>query len=50
MKQRKYIDENLAAVGLSMPGEVIQELNNMDMNVYGNRHNTYNLNFIDTEF
>lgn len=48
MKQRKYIEENLAAVELSMPDEVIQGLNNMDMDVYGNRHNTYNLQFIDT--
>jgi aryl-alcohol dehydrogenase-like predicted oxidoreductase len=48
MKQRKYIDENLAAVELSLPDEVIQGLNNMDMTVYGNRHNTYNLQFIET--
>jgi len=50
MKQRKYIDENLAAVELPMPEKVIQELNNMAINVYGNRHNAYNLQFIDTEF
>lgn len=49
MKQRKYIDENLAAVKLSIPGEVIKALNSMDLDVYGNRHNKYNLQFIDTE-
>ncbi len=33
-----------------MPDEVIQGLNDMDIDVYGDRHNTYNLQFIDTEF
>ena len=47
MKQRKYIDENLAAVKLSIPDEVLQDLNSMDLAFYGNRHNTYNLQFID---
>lgn len=47
MKQRKYIEENLAAAELSLPNEVIQDLNKMDLNFYGNRHNTYNLKFID---
>lgn len=48
MKQRKYIEENIAAVNFSMPGEVLQELNFMTAHVYGNRHNTYNLKFIDS--
>ncbi len=49
MKQRKYIDENLAAVELTMPVETFQELNSMNMDVHGNRHNPYNLQFIDTD-
>ena len=49
MKQRKYIEENLAAVELLVPDDVIQDLDYMNMDVYGNRHNTYNLQFIDTE-
>ncbi len=47
MKQRKYIDENLAAVHLSLPDNVIQELNRMDLAFYGDRHNPYNLQFVD---
>lgn len=49
MKQRKYVEENLAAVELSVSYDVIQDLNHLNMNVYGSRHNTYNLQFIDTE-
>lgn len=48
MKQRKYINENFGAVELSISDEIIQELNNMDMDFYGNRHNSYNLQFVDT--
>lgn len=47
MKQRKYIEENLAAAELILPGEVIQQINDMDMTFYGDRHNSYNLQFID---
>jgi len=47
MKQKKYIKENLTAVDLSIPDEVIQELNDMDMTFHGKRHNIYNLQFID---
>jgi len=47
MKQRRYIKENVAAVGLSLPDEIIHEMNDMDMTVYGDRHNRYNLKFID---
>ena len=49
MKRRKYIEENLAAVELSLPDDVIQDLNHLNVEVSGNRHNTYNLQFIDTE-
>jgi len=49
MKRRKYIEENLAAVELSLPDDVIQDLNHLHVDVSGNRHNTYNLQFIDTE-
>ncbi len=49
MKQRKYIEENLAAVELLVPDDVIQDLDYLNMDVYGSRHNTYNLQFIDTE-
>ncbi len=49
MKRRKYIEENLAAVELSLPDDVIQDLNHLHVEVSGNRHNTYNLQFIDTE-
>ncbi len=48
MKQRKYIEENLAAVDVSIPDEVFQELENTPVDVFGNRHNTYNLQFVDT--
>jgi len=47
MKQRKYIDENKAAVELSLPHEIFQELNGINMDVHGERHNTYNLKFVD---
>ncbi len=46
----KYIEENLAAVELLVPDNVIQDLDDLNMDVYGSRHNTYNLQFIDTEF
>ncbi len=49
MKQRKYIEENFAAVELSLPDDIIQDLDHLNMDVYGCRHNTYNLQFIDTE-
>lgn len=49
MKQKQYINENLAAAGLKIPDGIIQELNDMDMPVYGDRHNTYNLQFVDTD-
>ncbi len=49
MKQRKYIDENLAAVELTLPDEVIEELNKEDVYIYGTRHNTYNLKFVDAD-
>lgn len=49
MKQRKYIDQNLAAIELSLPEQVLQELNRSDMEVCGLRHNPYNLQFIDPE-
>jgi aryl-alcohol dehydrogenase-like predicted oxidoreductase len=48
MKQRKYIDENIKAVTLSLPGNLIRTINNMDMDVCGERHNPYNLSFVDT--
>ena len=47
MKRRKYIQENVAAVDISVPPEIIQEMNDMDMTVCGDRHNRYNLQFID---
>ncbi len=47
MKQRKYVVENLAAVALSLPDEIIDELDNLKKDVYGDRHNKYNLQFID---
>jgi aryl-alcohol dehydrogenase-like predicted oxidoreductase len=49
MKRRKYIDENLAAVELSLPDDAIQDLDHLNVDVSGNRHNTYNLQFIDTK-
>jgi len=49
MKDAKYIEENLAAVKLSLSENVIQDLNHLNVDVSGNRHNTYNLQFIDTE-
>ncbi len=49
MKQRHYIDENLAAAELMLPVEIIQELNGMDVTVHGDRHNRYNLQFIDAD-
>jgi aryl-alcohol dehydrogenase-like predicted oxidoreductase len=47
MKQRKYIDENLAAIDLLLTDKVIAQLNTMDVTIKGNRHNPYNLEFID---
>ena len=48
MKKKQYIDENLAAVSLQLSDEVIKELNDMSRDVHGDRHNAYNLQFIDT--
>lgn len=47
MKQRKYIKENLAATGLTLPAEVMTQMNEMDIVLYGDRHNAHNLQFID---
>ncbi len=49
MKQRQYIDENLAASELILPPEITEALNGMDVTVHGDRHNRYNLQFIDTD-
>jgi hypothetical protein len=48
MKQRKYIDENIRAVELSLPHDLVRTINQMDWDVCGDRHNSYNLQFIDT--
>ncbi len=48
MKQRKYIDENIRAVELSLPHDLVRTINQMDLNFCGDRHNSYNLQFIDT--
>lgn len=47
MKKRTYIEENLAAVNLKLPEEMIQGLNRLDINICGDRHNPLNLGFID---
>jgi len=47
MKQRKYIAENIAATELSLPDKILYEINEMDIIFYGDRHNLYNLQFID---
>ncbi|WP_299983715.1 aldo/keto reductase [Desulfobacula sp.] len=47
MKQRKYIGENLASVDISLPDEVITELNTMELDVQGGRHNKFNLQFVE---
>jgi aryl-alcohol dehydrogenase-like predicted oxidoreductase len=47
MKQRKYIEENLGAIDLLLPDNVLKELNNMETAICGERHNKYNLRFID---
>ena len=47
MKHRSYINENLAAAELTLPGDIIRELDTMDMTVYGARHNSHNLQFVD---
>jgi len=49
MKQRKYIDENLGAVTLPIPVEVVRELDNIDVAIHGDRHNRYNLQFVDAD-
>jgi aryl-alcohol dehydrogenase-like predicted oxidoreductase len=48
MKQKKYIDENLAAIDLLLPDNVTAQLNTMEVTIKGSRHNQYNLEFIDT--
>ena len=47
MKQKKYIEENIAAADLFLAVDVIKQINEMDMIVSGDRHNSYNLQFID---
>lgn len=47
MKQQKYVRENLAAVDISLPDSVIRELNGMDADICGMRHNPHNLQFIE---
>lgn len=47
MKQRKYVEENLAAAALTLPDEILEQMNAADMHFYGGRHNAYNLQFID---
>jgi len=47
MKQQKYIDENIKAVGMSLTKESLETLNTMEVSVKGRRHNQYNLEFID---
>jgi len=48
MKRRKYIHDNLAAVDLMLQDDLIHELDHMEINISGNRHNSYNLNYIDS--
>ncbi len=48
MKRRKYIEENMAAVDLALPDEIISELNHMVLDLSGDRHNPHNLQFIDS--
>ncbi|WDP88884.1 MAG: aldo/keto reductase [Desulfobacter sp.] len=47
MKRRGYIDENLAAVGMPLPGNLIEALDALDGQIQGGRHNEYNLRFVD---
>ena len=47
MKQQKYIDENIKAVGMSFTKESLEQINTMEVLVKGRRHNQYNLDFID---
>ncbi|WP_457552734.1 aldo/keto reductase [Desulfobacula sp.] len=47
MKQKKYIDENIAAIDLALTEAFITELNDMEVAIKGNRYNHDALKFID---
>ena len=48
MKRRKYIRQNLGALDLTLPPEALELLAPLAAKVQGQRHNTYNLQFVDT--
>ena len=48
MKRRKYIRQNLGALDLVLPPEALELLAPLEAKVQGQRHNAYNLQFMDT--
>lgn len=48
MKRRKYIRQNLGALDLVLPPEALERLAPLAAKVQGQRHNAYNLQFVDT--
>lgn len=47
MKRPTYVRENLGASELSLPADLLRELDALAAAVSGERHNPYNLQFID---
>ena len=47
MKRRLYVEENMAAVDLSLSADIVRELEQLASAVSGARHNAANLEFVD---
>jgi aryl-alcohol dehydrogenase-like predicted oxidoreductase len=49
MKRRRYLKENVAAAAIRLSPEMIEALDALGEHVAGGRHNTHNLQFVDSD-